>query len=221
MPFWDIGYFDNSVKRAVEKRKIANRIAAWELGREYYDGARENGYGGFTYDGRWKTLIPKIIERYGLGPESAVLDLGSKKGFFVNDMKECLPGVTVRGVESHSYPIETGLAGVRADIVMAPYTELPFADGSFDFVLGFSTVYMLNLGDVIKCLKEIQRVGSGKSYITVAGYRTPEERDLFMSWTLIGSTVLHEDDWLELFDAVGYTGDYFFTGARSLNLQWD
>ena len=37
MAFWDIGYFDSSVKRAVEKRKIANRIVAWELGQEYYD----------------------------------------------------------------------------------------------------------------------------------------------------------------------------------------
>ncbi|MBT3237401.1 MAG: class I SAM-dependent methyltransferase [Rhodospirillaceae bacterium] len=221
MAFWDIGYFDSSVKRAVEKRKIANRIVAWELGQEYYDGARENGYGGFSYDGRWKTLIPKIIDRYDLTSDSAVLDLGSKKGFFVKDMKECLPGVTVRGIESHPYPIETGLDEVRPDIVMAPYTELPFPDDSFDFVLGFSTVYMLNIGDVIKCLKEIQRVGRGKSYITVAGYRTAEERDLFMSWTLIGSTVLHEDDWLELFDTVGYTGDHFFTGARSLNLQWE
>ena len=219
MPQWDIGYFDSSVKRTVEDRKITNRIIAWELGKEYYDGARENGYGGFTYDGRWKTLIPKIIDRYGLTPASAVLDLGCKKGFFINDLKECVPGITALGVENHPYPVENGLPSVRTDVTIAPYTELPFADGSFDFVMGFSSIYMLNLGDVVKCLKEIQRIGTGKSYITVAGYRTLEERDLFLRWTLIGSTVLHEDEWLELFDTVGYTGDYFFTGARSLNLQ--
>ncbi len=219
MPFWDIEYFNNSIKRTVEDRKIANRLIAWQLGRDYYDGSRENGYGGFVYDGRWKKLIPKIVERYGLSSTSSVLDLGSKKGFFINDLKECVPGIKVCGVENHSYPVENGLPSVRRDVTIAPYTHLPFEDKSFDFVLGFASIYMLNLGDVVKCLKEIQRVGKGNSYITVAGYRTVEERDLFLRWTLIGSTLLHEDEWMEVFDTVGYTGDYFFTGARSLNLQ--
>jgi len=35
---------------------------------------------------------------------------------------------------------------------------------------------------------------------------------------LIGTTVLHVDEWLELFEAVGYSGDYYFTTAKSLNL---
>ena len=117
MPQWDIGYFDNSVKRTVEDRKITNRIIAWELGKEYYDGARENGYGGFTYDGRWKTLIPKIIDRYGLTPASAVLDLGCKKGFFINDLKECVPGITALGVVGGAMNLDFLLGAGVADQV--------------------------------------------------------------------------------------------------------
>ena len=37
-------------------------------------------------------------------------------------------------------------------------------------------------------------------------------------WTLLGTTNLHVDEWLELFKVTGYTGDYFFTTAESLNL---
>ena len=77
---------------------------------------------------------------------------------------------------------------------------------------------MLNLGDVVKTLREIQRVGKGRSYITCGAYRTPEEREVFARWTLLGTTVLHVDEWRELFDYAGYTGDYYFTTASSLNL---
>ena len=35
---------------------------AWKLGKEYYDGNRLDGYGGFKYDGRWLKLLPKIIK---------------------------------------------------------------------------------------------------------------------------------------------------------------
>jgi hypothetical protein len=68
------------------------------------------------------------------------------------------------------------------------------------------------------CLREIQRVGKGKSYITVGAYNTEEEKDLFLEWTLLGTAVLHVDEWLEVFKEAGYTGDYYFTTASSLNL---
>ena len=219
MGYWDLGYFDSKVVRKSQDRTIASRVRAWKLGEDYYDGNREDGYGGFSYDGRWKALAPKIIERYNLTKESHILDVGAKKGFFIHDMKECLPGATVRGVESHTYPVETGLESVRSDITFSPYTKLPFHDSSFDFVLAFSSIYMLNLGDVIHALQEIERVGSGKSFITVAAYNTSEERELFLNWTLIGTTVLHVDEWKELFHIVGYSGDYFFTSPASLNLS--
>jgi hypothetical protein len=78
---------------------------------------------------------------------------------------------------------------------------------------------MLNLGDVMKALREIQRVGKGKSYVTVGAYSTQEERDLFFEWTVLGTTVLRKDEWLEVFKECGFTGDYFFTTASSLNLR--
>ena len=49
-------------------------------------------------------------------------------------------------------------------------------------------------------------------------YQTKEEKELFLEWTLLGTTVLHEDEWLEVFKETGYTGDYFFTSAKSLHL---
>ena len=69
--FFDIGYFKNSnlkIKRSnlAKRRNIKNKILAWKLDKEYYDGQRINGYGGFKYDGRWKKFIPSLIKNINL-----------------------------------------------------------------------------------------------------------------------------------------------------------
>ena len=220
MKEYDIGYPHSKAPRILDEgsRTITSKIAAWRLGQEYYDGTRENGYGGFRYDGRWAKIMPNIINEYKLDSKSAVLDVGCKKAFFMHDLKEALPGVRVKGVESHPYPIEQAMESVKENIVLCPYEKLPFENNSFDFVIAFASIYMLNFGDVLSALREIQRVGKGKSYITLGAYSTKEEKELFLEWTLLGTTVLHEDEWLEVFKETGYTGDYFFSSAKSLHL---
>jgi SAM-dependent methyltransferase len=218
MAEFDVGYFDPSVRRVIGPRTFRHRLLAWELGKDLYDGARETGYGGFRYDGRWKKLIPNLVARYGLTEESAVLDVGCKKGFFLHDMKEIFPGIKVRGIENHPYAIDHAMDSVKGDIVLGDFESLPFDDGEFDFIMAFSSIYMLNIKGVVQSLREIQRVGKGKSFITCGAYRSDKERALFEKWTLLGTTMLHVDEWLELFDYAGYTGDYYFTTAGSLNL---
>jgi SAM-dependent methyltransferase len=217
---FDIGYPHAKVKRIIKEgsRAIKNKITAWELGREYYDGSRENGYGGFRYDGRWSKILPDIIKGYGLTEDSSVLDVGSKKGFFLHDLKQALPGIRIKGVENHSYPIEETMDSVKENIIFCPYEKLPFKDKSFDFVMAFASIYMLNFGGVLNALREIQRVSGGNSYVTLGAYNTKEEKELFLEWTLLGTTILRKDEWLEVFKETGYTGDYFFTSAESLHL---
>jgi hypothetical protein len=220
MKEYDIGYPHSKAPRILNEgfRIIKSKISAWGLGQEYYDGTRENGYGGFSYDGRWAKIVPDIIKEYELNSQSIVLDIGSKKGFFMHDLKQALPYIKIKGVENHPYPIENAMESVKDDMILCPYEKLPFEDNSFDFVMAFASIYMLNFGDVLNTLREIQRVGKGKSYVTVGAYRTKEEKELFLEWTLLGTTVLHEDDWLEVFNETGYTGDYFFSSAKSLHL---
>ena len=55
----DIGYFKKKIKvraKVAKERTVINKMYAWELGKEYYDGSRLNGYGGFKYDGTNLTL---------------------------------------------------------------------------------------------------------------------------------------------------------------------
>lgn len=214
------GYPEPAQPRVVgpDIRTIENRIIAAYRDREYYDGDRNNGYGGFNYDGRWVPIARNMYSDYQLQPDSAVLQVGCEKGFLLHDFAELYPGMKIRGTDISEYALENAMESIRSRVVKAPFTDLPFADGEFDLVLAIGVVYTLTLADAIQCLKEIERVSRGRSFVTLAAYRTQEERSLFEWWTVLGSTMLHEDEWVKVLEHVGYTGDYKFTTSRSLNL---
>jgi hypothetical protein len=44
----------------------------------------------------------------------------------------------------------------------------------------------------------------------VDAYRTEQQREAMLRWLLTAETMLHVDDWLELFAGAGYTGDYYW-----------
>ena len=64
---------------------------------------------------------------------------------------------------------------------------------------------MQNLGDVIKSLKEIERV-SKNSYVILASGENDYERNKFYKWTLIGTTILLKKEWKTLFKKINFNG---------------
>ena len=199
-------------------RTIHNRIVAAYRGKEFYDGDRNNGYGGFRYDGRWAPIAKDMMEQYSLDAQSAILHIGSDKGFLLHEFLQICPAIKVRGTEISDYAIDCTMPSVKPFVQKASFTELPFANEEFDFIIAIGAVYSLSLPDAIKCLKEIQRAGKGKSFITLGAYETEEDLRLFRYWTLLGSTILSKEDWVEVLNHAGYTGDYKFNTAQSLNL---
>lgn len=199
-------------------RTIKNRIAASYRDERYYDGDRNDGYGGFKYDGRWKKIVESMVADYELAESSTLLQVGCEKGFLLHDFKERFPSMRVRGVEISDYAISHSMPSVKPYIVKNDFTKFPFEDREFDFVIAIGVVYTLTLRDAIACLKEIQRVGKGKSFITLGAYRDEQGKRLFNYWTLLGATILHVAEWVEVLKEAGYTGDYNFTTAEYLNL---
>ena len=208
-------------KRYVSKntRKIENRIIASYRGKEFYDGKRDNGYGGFKYDGRWKKIAERIFEHYKLKENARILQIGSDKGFLLNDIKNIKPKCTVAGVEVSNYAITKTLKSVKKYIKKSSFVNLPYNNNYFDFVIAIGPVYSLSLPDAIKCLKEIKRVGKGKSFITLGAYNHERDFKLFRYWTLLGTSILNKKEWIKVLKHCKYKGDYKFNTASSLNLK--
>ena len=197
-------------QRAVEKTDEDRRIAR-EFGKEFFDGERRHGYGGFQYHSRfWQPVIPTFIEFYGLTNESSVLDVGCAKGFMMYDMSLAIPGITVRGVDISQYAIENAIEPMKPFVQVANAVKLPFPDKSFDLVISVTTLHNLERDDLAIALQEVMRVSRGRAFITVDGYKNEEERERLEGWVLTAKTVMHVDDWKAFFEEVGYTGDYFW-----------
>jgi ubiquinone/menaquinone biosynthesis C-methylase UbiE len=163
-------------------------------------------------------IAKNMQDEYSLSEQSSVLQIGSDKGFLLHELVQNCPAIRVSGIEVSDYAIESTMPSIKPFVKKGLFTALPFADGEFDFIIAIGPVYTLNLSDAIKCLKEIQRVGKGKSFITLGAYETEEECRLFSYWTLLGCTILSKSDWVEVLNHAGYTGDYKFNTAQSLNL---
>ena len=78
----------------------------------------------------------------------------------------------VCGLETSSYAINKSMKSVKRYIKKVDnYTKLNFKNRSFDFVLALGVPYEYGLDGSIKCLKEIQRVSKGKSFINLGSYQ--------------------------------------------------
>lgn len=200
----------NVEERGAEKTE-ADRALARQFGKEFFDGDRRNGYGGFNYFPRfWQPVIPTFQEYFGLTAASSVLDVGCAKGFMMHDLAELIPGITVKGVDVSSYAIENAMEDMKPHLRVGDARSLPFPDKSFDVVISINSVHNLNRADCAQALREIERVSKGHAYITVDAYRTEEEKTRMYAWNLTAQTIMHVDEWIAFFDEVGYTGDYFW-----------
>lgn len=200
----------NVDERGQTKTEEDRRIAR-QFGREFFDGDRRHGYGGFNYLPRfWQPVVPTLQQHFQLGAGSRLLDIGCAKGFMLHDLAELIPGIEVAGIDVSAYAIENAIADMRPHVQVASATELPFPDHSFDVVIAINTLHNLERDELIQALREIERVGRGKAFVTVDAYRDEAEKERMFAWNLTAKTVLSVDGWKALFAEAGYTGDYYW-----------
>jgi len=202
-------------KRNIEERGSAkteeDRVIARKFGKEFFDGDRKYGYGGYYYNPRfWQPVIPTFIDYFGLTASSSVLDIGCGKGFMLYDLTQLIPGITVKGIDISEYAITNAIDDMKPHVKVGNAKKLDFGDKTFDVIISINTVHNLDRKDCAQALKEIERVSRGKSYITVDAYRDDEEKELMMMWNLTAKTIMHVDEWKSFFKEVGYTGDYYW-----------
>jgi SAM-dependent methyltransferase len=189
----------------------ADRAIARRFGREFFDGDRAHGYGGFSYNPRfWTPVVPAFQQHFGLKSGDSVLDVGCAKGFMMHDMARLIPGLVVKGVDVSEYAIDNAMPDMRGHVRAADAAALPFPDKSFDVVISINTIHNLARAECAQALKEIERVARRGAFVTVDAYRDDDERRRMEAWNLTARTMMHVDEWKAFFDASGYTGDYYW-----------
>ena len=202
-------------KRDVKERGASkteeDRAIARKFGKEFFDGDRKHGYGGFSYHPRfWQPVMPDFIRHFSLTPASSLLDVGCGKGFMLHDLAQAVPGITVKGVDISEYAIANAIEDMRPFVQVADARKLPFPDKSFDVVISINTIHNLERSDLAQSLREINRVSRKHSFITVDAYRNDEEKAAMEAWNLTARTMMHVEEWKVFFCEVGYRGDFFW-----------
>lgn len=197
---------ERAQSRTDEHRKIAR-----QFGKDFFDGERETGYGGYSYNPRfWEPVIPSFVAQYGLDGHSKILDVGCGKGFMLYDFIRLVPGITVSGIDISEYAINNAKEEVKEFLQVGDAQSIPFRDNTFDLVISITTVHNLDKADCKKALQEIERVSKRDKFITVDAYRTYEEKKRMDSWNLTALTYMSVDEWKRFFNEAGYTGDFYW-----------
>ncbi|WP_035587181.1 class I SAM-dependent methyltransferase [Hippea jasoniae] len=201
-------------KRDYISRMIDNKVECMIEARKYdknfWDGDRRYGYGGYKYDGRWQIVAKDLIEEYDLKDGCRILDVGCGKGFLLYELKKLLPSAEVAGFDISKYAIDNAKEEIRDNLFVYDAADVyPFGDNEFDLVISITTLHNLKIYDLKTALEEIERVGKNK-YIVVESYRN--ERELFnlQCWALTCECFFRPDEWIWLYKEFGYSGDYEF-----------
>ena len=200
----------NLDKRLSEKTPDIVKTAR-EFGKEFFDGERKFGYGGFFYNPKyWEIVVKDFVDYYKLSSNARILDIGCAKGFMLYDFKRLFPEINIYGIDISQYAIDNCHVAVKNNIKVGDAKNLEFDDNYFDLVISINTVHNLDLDDCITSIKEISRVSKANSFITVDAYNTDEEKDRMYKWNLTAKTIMSVNDWKNTFKKIGYNGDYYW-----------
>ena len=195
----------------MQDEKVNCMKIAKQYEKDYWDGDRRYGYGGYKYmSGRWEPVAEELIKIYKLNNHSSVLDVGCGKAFLLYELKLLLPGLKVVGFDIS----EHGLAGAKEDIreslfIYKAQDHYPFKDNEFDLVISLGCFHNLRIFELQTALSEMERVGE-HGYIMLESYRNEQELFNLQCWALTCESFFDTEEWLWLYKHFRYTGDYEF-----------
>ena len=203
------------VKRDLTKRLETKteevRLVARKFDKEFFDGERKFGYGGFSYNPRyWSEVVKDFRDYYNLNNGSKILDVGCAKGFMLYDFYKLNPNLDLYGIDISKYAIDNCVPEINNKLQVANATKLPFEDNFFDLVISINTIHNLDKVECATALKEISRVSKKNAFLTVDAYRNNEEKQRMDVWNLTAKTIMSVDDWIKFFEKNQYKGDYFW-----------
>ena len=196
------------LSRVLAGNKAEFATIARRFDKDYWDGSRNTGYGGYHYDGRWLAVAQRLAAHYSLKAGDHILDVGCGKGFLLHEFTRAVPGVEIAGLDISTYALEHAMDEVKPQPQPGTATHLPYPDKSFDLVVSINTLHNLRLPDLDRALREIERVGRNHKYILMDGYRTEQEKVNLLYWQLTCECFFTPEEWAWLFGKCGYTGDY-------------
>lgn len=186
--------------------KPENMVIAKKYDKEFWDGDRKHGYGGYKDDGRWKSVATDMCIRYGLNSRSKVLDIGCGKGYLAYELND-LNGCDVSGCDISSYALMQAKNNKKNSIKYFRFeagVDKLFDD--YDLIISINTLHNLRLPNLKQAIQQINK-HSKNAYICVEGYRNERELHNLQCWSLTAEQFFRPEEWDFLLKEWKYKGD--------------
>jgi SAM-dependent methyltransferase len=198
------------VGRMTDDKVHCMRVAK-EYEKDYWDGDRRYGYGGYLYvEGRWTPVAQALIDIYGLKPDARILDVGCGKAFLLHELGKLLPQAQLAGFDISRHALACAKKEMRPHLFHhRAESRYPYGDKHFDLVISLGCLHNLRVFDLETALAQIERVGKHK-FVMVESYRNELELFNLQCWALTCEAFFDAASWIWLYQHFGYTGDYEF-----------
>ncbi len=200
----------NYIQRMLNEKINCMKVSK-KYGKDYWDGDRKYGYGGYKFiPGRWSGVAQNLIRRYKLNNNSKILDVGCGKGYLLYEIKKILPLISIKGFDISKYAIDNAPKDLKKDLFVADVKKkIKFKKNFFDLVISIGCFHNLEIFDIKNSLSEINRVGK-KKFILVESYRNNKELFNLQCWALTCESFFSKNEWIWIFKKFGYNGDFEF-----------
>lgn len=199
-------YIDRMINEKIKCMGIAKNYD-----KEYWDGERKYGYGGYKYiEGLQTPVALKIIKTFKLTNNSKIIDVGCGKGFLLYEIKKLLPKITIVGIDISKYAKKNAKEEIKNYIkIQKAQNKLKYKNNSFDLAISINCFHNLQINELEVAIRELIRV-SKKQYIAVESYRNNKELFNLQCWALTCESFFNKNEWKWILSKNKFNGFYEF-----------
>ena len=127
----------------------------------------------------------------------------------LDEFSKVLKKSKLYGLDISNYAISNSNSKINKNLCIGNATSLPYPDKFFDLVISINSLHnILNIKELKKAFKEINRVAKKNIFISLGAYDNKTEKKILDNWAVVSTTYMSTKNWKKFFNLVNYKGDY-------------